>query len=108
MEPKVPDDIYKTHLTEVKTTTIQKTESARLNLASTFVNAFVNVGFGKDKLMIVAESTSLSVHCLFLLLFDFLRFFSIIRLLVFVSLYFFCLFFSLFFFFFLVSLSVSI
>lgn len=26
-------------------------DSARQNLASTFVNAFVNAGFGKDKLM---------------------------------------------------------
>jgi 26S proteasome regulatory subunit N1 len=56
MEPKVPDDIYKTYLTEVKTTT-QKAESARLNLASTFVNAFVNAAFGKDKLMIVDDTS---------------------------------------------------
>jgi 26S proteasome regulatory subunit N1 len=60
MEPKVPDDIYKTHLTEIKITPTQKAESARLNLASTFVNAFVNAGFGKDKLMIVDESNSFS------------------------------------------------
>jgi 26S proteasome regulatory subunit N1 len=31
-------------------------DSARQNLASTFVNAFVNVGFCKDKLM--SDSTS--------------------------------------------------
>ncbi len=30
-------------------------DSARHNLASTFVNAFVNVGFGNDKLMVNAE-----------------------------------------------------
>jgi 26S proteasome regulatory subunit N1 len=30
-------------------------DSARHNLASTFVNAFVNAGFGKDKLMTASE-----------------------------------------------------
>ena len=30
-------------------------DSARQNLASTFVNAFVNIGFGTDKLMTGAE-----------------------------------------------------
>lgn len=30
-------------------------DSARGNLAGTFVNAFVNAGFGNDKLMVEAE-----------------------------------------------------
>jgi hypothetical protein len=30
-------------------------DSARANLAGTFVNAFVNAGFGNDKLMIEAD-----------------------------------------------------
>lgn len=30
-------------------------DSARANLAGTFVNAFVNAGFGNDKLMVTAE-----------------------------------------------------
>ena len=30
-------------------------DSARGNLAGTFVNAFVNAGFGNDKLMVMAE-----------------------------------------------------
>lgn len=30
-------------------------DSARANLAGTFVNAFVNAGFGNDKLMVKAE-----------------------------------------------------
>lgn len=30
-------------------------DSARANLAGTFVNAFVNAGFGNDKLMVMAE-----------------------------------------------------
>ena len=46
------EDIYKAHLEPTRTT--QNTDSARQNLASTFVNAFVNAGFGNDKLMINA------------------------------------------------------
>eukprot|EP01103_Thecamoeba_quadrilineata_P019196 TRINITY_DN766_c0_g4_i1.p1 TRINITY_DN766_c0_g4~~TRINITY_DN766_c0_g4_i1.p1 ORF type:complete len:865 (-),score=217.23 TRINITY_DN766_c0_g4_i1:30-2624(-) len=49
IEPKHPEDIYKSHLTERSTST--QVDSARQNLASTFVNAFVNAGFGNDKLM---------------------------------------------------------
>ena len=30
-------------------------DSARANLAGTFVNAFVNAGFGNDKLIVGAE-----------------------------------------------------
>ena len=33
-------------------------DSARGNLAGTFVNAFVNAGFGNDKLMVTAEEGS--------------------------------------------------
>ena len=33
-------------------------DSARQNLASTFVNAFVNCGFGTDKLMTAAEENN--------------------------------------------------
>ena len=33
-------------------------DSARGNLAGTFVNAFVNAGFGNDKLMVEAEEGS--------------------------------------------------
>jgi 26S proteasome regulatory subunit N1 len=50
--PKVPDDIYKQHLEPARTTAA--VTSANANLASTFVNAFVNAGFGNDKLMIGA------------------------------------------------------
>ncbi len=33
-------------------------DSARANLAGTFVNAFVNAGFGNDPLMVKAEEGS--------------------------------------------------
>jgi 26S proteasome regulatory subunit N1 len=51
LEPKQPEDIYKSHLTETRSTLTQNIDSAKQNLASTFVNAFVNAGYGTDKLM---------------------------------------------------------
>ncbi len=54
MEPKTPDDIYKTHLeTQSRLyTSSMNVDSARSNLASSFVNGFVNAGFGKDKILL--------------------------------------------------------
>jgi 26S proteasome regulatory subunit N1 len=55
MDPKTPEDIYKSHLAETggfsrrRDTGAAHVDSARANLASTFVNAFVNAGFGQDK-----------------------------------------------------------
>ena len=54
LEPKMPEDIYKTHLESSRTAGLTNVESsARHNLASAFVNAFVNAGFGADKMMLV-------------------------------------------------------
>jgi 26S proteasome regulatory subunit N1 len=53
LDPKVPEDIYKSHLESNRTAGLTNTDSARHNLASAFVNAFVNAGFGEDKLMLV-------------------------------------------------------
>ncbi|GAM20101.1 hypothetical protein SAMD00019534_032760 [Acytostelium subglobosum LB1] len=47
-EPKLPEDIFQSHL---ENSTGVAPESARINLASSFVNAFVNCAFTKDKLM---------------------------------------------------------
>ncbi|CAM9663790.1 unnamed protein product, partial [Ectocarpus sp. 6 AP-2014] len=57
MEAKTPEDIYKSHLAESGGVSrrrdggAQQVDSARANLASTFVNAFVNAGYGQDQLM---------------------------------------------------------
>ncbi|KAG7091885.1 hypothetical protein E1B28_008286 [Marasmius oreades] len=51
-DPKSLEDVYKSHLENTRTSNV---DSARGNLASTFVNAFVNAGFGNDKLMVEAE-----------------------------------------------------
>ena len=53
LDPKVPEDLYKSHLESSRTAGLTNTDSARHNLASAFVNAFVNAGFGQDKLMLV-------------------------------------------------------
>lgn len=57
-EPKTPDDIYKTHLenpTRPSFGTGGSVDSARANLASSFVNGFVNAAFGKDKILLIDE-----------------------------------------------------
>ena len=55
MEAKTPEDVYKSHLVEGNVPVGPAVDSARANLASTFVNAFVNAGFGQDKLVTVAD-----------------------------------------------------
>jgi 26S proteasome regulatory subunit N1 len=57
-DPKSPEDIYKTHLESSRTMGLTNTDSARHNLASAFVNGFVNLGFSNDKLMLVPENKS--------------------------------------------------
>lgn len=63
-EAKSPEDIYKTHLTEGNILNVRSrnaasgapVDSARANLASTFVNGFVNAGHCHDKLLTVENS----------------------------------------------------
>ncbi|KAI9338537.1 armadillo-type protein [Obelidium mucronatum] len=56
VEAKTPEDIYKSHLENSRHGhSAANVDSARQNLASTFVNAFVNIGFGSDKLMMNTE-----------------------------------------------------
>ncbi|KAF8463501.1 armadillo-type protein [Kalaharituber pfeilii] len=58
LEPKTPDDIYKSYLENARTGPGSgNMDSARHNLASTFVNAFVNAGFCKDTLMLVDDES---------------------------------------------------
>jgi len=72
LDPKSLEDVYKSHLETssmsnvnplgithssfpIKGSSTASVDSARGNLAGTFVNAFVNAGFGNDKLMVEAE-----------------------------------------------------
>merc|ERR1719324_1992376 len=51
VEPKAPEDVYKSHL-EKRPAGSTNVDSARQNLAATFVNGLLNVGFGTDKLLL--------------------------------------------------------
>lgn len=65
MEPKLPEDVYKSHLTEGHQSSAAVVDSARANLASSFVNGFVNAGFGNDKLITVPTEGTGQVHWIF-------------------------------------------
>lgn len=61
MEPKHPDEIYKTHLENTgraSYSTPSTVDSARKNLASSFVNGLVNAGFGKDKMVTIDDGAN--------------------------------------------------
>ena len=49
LEPRTPDDIYKSHLQD--SLRVAPIPSPKINLAAVFVNGFVNAGFGTDKLV---------------------------------------------------------
>lgn len=52
LDPKSTEDIYKSHLESSRVAGLTNLDSAQHNLAAGFVNAFVNAGFGQDKMMI--------------------------------------------------------
>lgn len=58
LDPKTTEDIYKSHLESSRVAGMTNLDSARHNLAAAFVNAFVNAGFGNDKMMLVEKDTS--------------------------------------------------
>lgn len=53
LEPKTPEQIFKTHLEEKKHDA--KIDSVKENLASTYVNGFLNAGYGTDSLITGAD-----------------------------------------------------
>ncbi|CUM63575.1 uncharacterized protein PRCAT00001154001 [Priceomyces carsonii] len=57
LDPKVPEDIYKSHLENAKfgLGNSGSIDSAKQNLAAAFVNAFINFGYGTDKLVQTEE-----------------------------------------------------
>lgn len=58
LDPKTTEDIYKSHLESSRVAGMTNLDSARHNLASGFVNAFVNAGFGNDKMMLTEKDTN--------------------------------------------------
>lgn len=58
LEPKVPDDIYKSYLEDSRFSFGSGSiDSAKQNLAALFVNAFINMGFCNDKLVLQTEES---------------------------------------------------
>jgi 26S proteasome regulatory subunit N1 len=57
LDPKTTEDIYKSHLESSRVAGMTSLDSARHNLAAAFVNAFVNAGFGKDKMMLTENES---------------------------------------------------
>lgn len=55
MEPKDPESIFKTHLDE-RPVADANLDSAKQNLAKTYVNAFVNAGLSNDLLICKKEA----------------------------------------------------
>ena len=55
LDPKTTEDIYKSHLESNRVAGLTNLDSAQHNLAAGFVNAFVNAGFGNDKMMLVED-----------------------------------------------------
>lgn len=53
-EPKLPEDVYKSHLDNSKSSAFnsQGLDSAQQNLASSLVNGLLNMGYSKDKLIL--------------------------------------------------------
>lgn len=51
LAPKVPEDIYKSHLETSFYASSSKLESAKQNLAASFVNGFLNAGYSDEKLI---------------------------------------------------------
>lgn len=51
VEPKDPENIYKTHLENPRFSSVSNVDSAKQNLAASFVNGLVNCAFGKDNTM---------------------------------------------------------
>lgn len=70
LEPKAPADVYKEHL-EDRGVAMRRAhgtpayDSAMQNLSATMVNAFVNLGFGKDTLLLGADGAASNSEWLF-------------------------------------------
>lgn len=62
LDPKTPEDIYKSHLESSRGGPGGTVDSAKQNLANSFVNSFVNAGFGTDKLMLVEDESNSWVY----------------------------------------------
>lgn len=60
LDAKVPEDVYKLHLVLHKTLAL--IDSAKQNLAAAFVNMFINLGYGSDKLVQTEDDNKLWIY----------------------------------------------
>jgi 26S proteasome regulatory subunit N1 len=56
LEPKHPEEVFKSHLEEKKTTTNSDLNSYRINMAVSIASAFINAGFGTENLLSKKEN----------------------------------------------------
>ncbi|CCX05129.1 armadillo-type protein [Pyronema domesticum] len=61
LDPKTPEDIYKSHLENTRGPGAS-VDSAKQNLANSFVNSFANAGFTSDKLMLTDDDSNSWVY----------------------------------------------
>lgn len=61
LDPKTPEEIYKSHLENTRGPGAS-VDSAKQNLANSFVNGFINAGFTTDKLMLTDEDSNSWVY----------------------------------------------
>eukprot|EP00918_Siedleckia_nematoides_P075240 GHVU01164636.1.p1 GENE.GHVU01164636.1~~GHVU01164636.1.p1 ORF type:complete len:1039 (+),score=266.31 GHVU01164636.1:199-3117(+) len=57
LKPKSPDDVFKAHLEERRSTHLSSDDTRNQCLARSLVNAFVNAGYGTDSLLTNGERT---------------------------------------------------
>ena len=57
LEPKLPEEIYKSWLEQTRIFRHTEHDSARANLAASFSSGFVHAGFGVDRLMSNTEES---------------------------------------------------
>ena len=55
LEPKHPEDVFKSHLEDKKSSN-KKLESSRINMAYSIASAFINAGFGTEVLLSKKDS----------------------------------------------------
>ena len=56
LEPKHPEDVFKSHLEDKKSNKNKKIESSKINMAYSIASAFINAGFGTEVLLSKKDS----------------------------------------------------
>ena len=56
LEPKHPEDVFKSHLEDKKGQNAKKIESSKINMAYSIASAFINAGYGTEVLLSKKDS----------------------------------------------------